>query len=312
MPEVRQSLHDVMKGRGTTPSSSSNPTVPARCSIARSFIAASASPVRNAPISPTIRSPKSSTNNRSGSCAIPVVAKSNRRIGRYRPRPRRASTTSPISGSQACTRISRRSRNSRRRCAAWSTSAFFEIARMASCGFFFVLSVIDCGQTVVASAATMFYDTEGEAIMADTLTIPITTLVDDVTIPVYAYPGDAGMYLRAIEHVVLKPFERALVATGLAIAIPEGYAGFVQPRSGLAIKQGVTVLNTPGLNRQPLSRRAQGGPHQSRSRKRLRGSAGRPHRAARHPESRKRRCTVVDSLDETERGEGGFGLSGVA
>ena len=83
--------------------------------------------------------------------------------------------------------------------------------------------------------------------MADTLTIPITTLADDVAIPVYAYPGDAGMDLRAIEHVVLKPFERALVATGLAIAIPEGYAGFVQPRSGLAIKQGVTVLNTPGL-----------------------------------------------------------------
>ena len=83
--------------------------------------------------------------------------------------------------------------------------------------------------------------------MADVLNIPLTTLADGVSVPAYAYPGDAGMDLRAIEHVELKPFERALVATGLAIAIPEGYAGFVQPRSGLAIKQGVTVLNTPGL-----------------------------------------------------------------
>ena len=83
--------------------------------------------------------------------------------------------------------------------------------------------------------------------MDQQLSIDITRLADDVTIPSYAYPGDAGMDLRAIEHVTLAPFERALVSTGLAVAIPEGYAGFVQPRSGLAIKQGVTVLNTPGL-----------------------------------------------------------------
>ena len=79
------------------------------------------------------------------------------------------------------------------------------------------------------------------------LAIPITKLRDDAVIPSYAYPGDAGVDLRAVESVSLAPFERALVPTGLAIAIPEGYAGFVQPRSGLAIKQGVTVLNTPGL-----------------------------------------------------------------
>ena len=79
------------------------------------------------------------------------------------------------------------------------------------------------------------------------LAIPITKLRDDAVVPSYAYPGDAGVDLRAVESVSLAPFERALVPTGLAIAIPEGYAGFVQPRSGLAIKQGVTVLNTPGL-----------------------------------------------------------------
>ena len=80
------------------------------------------------------------------------------------------------------------------------------------------------------------------------LAIPITKLRDDAVIPSYAYPGDAGVDLRAVESVSLAPFERALVPTGLAIAIPEGYAGFVQPRSGLAIKQGVTVLNTPVLS----------------------------------------------------------------
>ena len=79
------------------------------------------------------------------------------------------------------------------------------------------------------------------------LAIPIIKLRDDAVVPSYAYPGDAGVDLRAVESVSLAPFERALVPTGLAIAIPEGYAGFVQPRSGLAIKQGVTVLNTPGL-----------------------------------------------------------------
>ena len=79
------------------------------------------------------------------------------------------------------------------------------------------------------------------------LTIPITKLRDDAVVPSYAYPGDAGVDLRAVEPVSLAPFERALVPTGLAIAIPEGYAGFVQPRSGLAIKQGITVLNAPGL-----------------------------------------------------------------
>ncbi|MFR4802117.1 MAG: dUTP diphosphatase [Eggerthellaceae bacterium] len=60
-------------------------------------------------------------------------------------------------------------------------------------------------------------------------------------------PAMLKMDLRSIESLEIKPFERTLVSTGIAIAIPEGYAGFVQPRSGLAIKQGVTVLNTPGL-----------------------------------------------------------------
>ena len=66
-------------------------------------------------------------------------------------------------------------------------------------------------------------------------------------LPSRAYAGDAGLDLAACERVELGPGVRALVATGLAVAIPEGYAGFVQPRSGLASKHGITIVNTPGL-----------------------------------------------------------------
>jgi len=66
-------------------------------------------------------------------------------------------------------------------------------------------------------------------------------------LPARAYSGDAGLDLSACERVVLRPGERALVPTGLAVAIPDGYAGYVQPRSGLASKHGITIVNTPGL-----------------------------------------------------------------
>jgi len=68
-----------------------------------------------------------------------------------------------------------------------------------------------------------------------------------VPLPSRAHPGDAGLDLHAAEDVSLKPGERASVSTGLAVAIPEGYAGFVVPRSGLAAKHGVGVVNAPGL-----------------------------------------------------------------
>ena len=66
-------------------------------------------------------------------------------------------------------------------------------------------------------------------------------------LPSRAYAGDAGLDLVACERVELGPGERGLVPTGLAIAIPEGYAGYVQPRSGLASKHGISIVNTPGL-----------------------------------------------------------------
>ena len=80
------------------------------------------------------------------------------------------------------------------------------------------------------------------------LDVPVLRLDPELPLPAYARPGDAGADLVAREDVVLDPGGgRALVGTGIAVAIPEGYAGFVQPRSGLALRHGVTCLNTPGL-----------------------------------------------------------------
>ena len=77
--------------------------------------------------------------------------------------------------------------------------------------------------------------------------IPTKKLVENALIPQNAYQGDAGYDLCSTETVTLKPFERKLIPTGLAIEIPFGYAGFVVPRSGLAIKQRLSIVNAPGL-----------------------------------------------------------------
>ena len=77
--------------------------------------------------------------------------------------------------------------------------------------------------------------------------LPIQRLREDAVVPQRAYHGDAGLDLAACERVELAPGERAVVGTGLAVAIPEGYAGFVQPRSGLADRNGISIVNSPGL-----------------------------------------------------------------
>ncbi|MEJ7567835.1 MAG: dUTP diphosphatase [Gaiellaceae bacterium] len=77
--------------------------------------------------------------------------------------------------------------------------------------------------------------------------LPIIRLRPEATIPERAYDGDAGLDLAACERVELAPGQRATVGTGLAVAIPEGHAGFVQPRSGLASQHGITIVNSPGL-----------------------------------------------------------------
>jgi dUTP pyrophosphatase len=77
--------------------------------------------------------------------------------------------------------------------------------------------------------------------------LQVQRLRPDAVLPNRAYSGDAGLDLVACERVTLAPGERASVATGLAVAIPDGHAGFVQPRSGLAARNGITLVNTPGL-----------------------------------------------------------------
>jgi dUTP diphosphatase len=77
--------------------------------------------------------------------------------------------------------------------------------------------------------------------------VPFTRLRDDAVLPTRAYPGDAGLDLVSCERHELGPGERAMVGTGIAVAIPEGHAGLVIPRSGLAAKHGISIVNAPGL-----------------------------------------------------------------
>ena len=75
----------------------------------------------------------------------------------------------------------------------------------------------------------------------------VKRLDKDLPLPKYANPGDAGLDLYSAVDVTVAPLHRVMIPTGLAIAPPEGYAGFVQPRSGLALKKGLSIVNTPGL-----------------------------------------------------------------
>lgn len=81
----------------------------------------------------------------------------------------------------------------------------------------------------------------------DTVQIRIKKLDKELETPCYARRGDAGLDLRSTRTVIIEPGKREIIGTGIAIELPEGYAGFVQPRSGLAAKHGLTIVNTPGL-----------------------------------------------------------------
>lgn len=77
--------------------------------------------------------------------------------------------------------------------------------------------------------------------------IEIKLIDPEMHVPEYAHAGDAGCDLRSAVDIILNPGQRVMVPTGLSVALPEGYAGFVQPRSGLAAKHGIGVVNGPGL-----------------------------------------------------------------
>lgn len=143
------------------------------------------------------------------------------------------------------------------------------------------------------------------------LEIPVTKSESDLELPAHARPGDAGVDLRSAADVTIRAGgHRALVPTGLRIAIPRGYAGFVQPRSGLALKHGITCLNTPGLIDSDY--RGELGvllvntdPEQDFEITRGERIAQLVIQAVEHVE-----FVEVDELDDTERGEGGFGHTG--
>lgn len=144
----------------------------------------------------------------------------------------------------------------------------------------------------------------------DHIIMPIKRLDEDVELPSYAYEGDAGLDLRSAEDVVLKPFERRLVSTGLAIAIPDGYAGFVQPRSGLALREGLSMANTPGLIDAHYRGELKVCAINLDPEREIHIVKG--ERIAQLVIQKVPRVSLmeVDSLDETDRGAGGFGSSG--
>lgn len=146
---------------------------------------------------------------------------------------------------------------------------------------------------------------------AGPVVLRVRRLAPDLPLPAYARPGDAGLDLLAAEDVVLAPGGgRAVVPTGVAVAIPEGYAGFVQPRSGLARDHGVTCLNTPGLIDSGYRGELQvllvntDPDHEAH--------LSRGQRIAQLVVQAVAHCTLVevDDLDETERGHGGWGHTG--
>ena len=142
--------------------------------------------------------------------------------------------------------------------------------------------------------------------------MPVKNLSSSAVVPENAYQGDAGYDLCATEEITLKPFERCLIPTGLAVQIPEGYAGFVLPRSGMALKQGLSLVNTPGLI-------------DSNYRGELKAIAinlDPVNNIQVHVGDRIAQLVImkvenihfhqVDELSDSERGEGGFGSSGIA
>lgn len=146
--------------------------------------------------------------------------------------------------------------------------------------------------------------------MSETV-LKVKRLDPDLPLPSYAHVGDAGLDLLAAENRSLAPLERALVPTGIAVAIPEGFAGFVQPRSGLALRRGLTFVNTPGL----IDSHYRGeikviavnlDPNHTlqieRGEKIAQLVIQRVERVVLHE---------VQELEATERGDGGFGSTGV-
>ena len=142
------------------------------------------------------------------------------------------------------------------------------------------------------------------------MTLSFKRISPDAVLPSYAHPGDAGMDLRSVDDAVIPPGGRALVHTGLVVNLPPAYEAQVRPRSGLALKNGVTVLNTPGTI--DAGYRGEIGvilanfgaePFTVRKGDRIAQMVIAPVTFA--------EIVETDSIDETDRGAGGFGSTGL-
>ena len=143
------------------------------------------------------------------------------------------------------------------------------------------------------------------------LAVPLKNLDTELPAPQCAYAGDGAVDLRATCDEILLPFERKLIPCGIAVAIPAGYAGFVLPRSGLAIRHGISLVNAPGLIDSNYRGEIQAvlvnlDPHEAFTIKR--GDRVAQLAIMRVADAKFQLCS---DLPSTERGEGGFGSSGV-
>ena len=140
--------------------------------------------------------------------------------------------------------------------------------------------------------------------------VPVQKLRPHAVVPAYAHPGDAGVDLYAAEDLTLKPGERALTPTGIAVAIPDGYEGQVRPKSGLALKQGLSVVNTPGTI--DAGYRGEVGVILiNLGQEAVEIRTGQKIAQMVFTKVERASLEVVDNLDETSRGAGGFGSTGV-
>lgn len=145
--------------------------------------------------------------------------------------------------------------------------------------------------------------------VTDLVEVPI--IASDMLLPAYALAGDAGADLKSAEALTLQPGARAMVATGIRIALPEGYAAFVVPRSGLAVRHGISIVNSPGTVdagyrgeiKVPLINLDPNEPFHIEVGDRIAQLIVMPVSRA--------EFVRVEELQDSERGEGGFGSTGV-
>ena len=147
--------------------------------------------------------------------------------------------------------------------------------------------------------------------MMTPVNVHIKLLDPELPAPAYAKPGDAGADLRSRIDFELEPGERALVPTGVAIALPEGYVGLVHPRSGLATKNGITIVNAPGTVDSGYRGELMATLLNTDKTKSFHVQRGDRIAQLIIQKYEHATFTVVDELEQTERGSSGFGSSGI-